>query len=147
QELLRLAGGLLTFSRSHTLADLPSYQHEQPEACFERPFEIVRALLDTVISARYFKIALTDVKPSIHLGRLDSQPIDEQSASHCGVSAARPASELVQSVPVRFTVAAPDEVAKCVLAAWPGVKLAPTARVPGAIPVRPGAQYFAIEAR
>src|SRR5690606_34052602 len=95
----------------------------------------------------YFKIALNEVKPSFHLGRLDSQRIDDQSAFYLGVSADMPASELVQSVPVRFKIGAPDDVDKCVLAALPGVKLAHTAQVPGAIPVRPGAQYFAIEAR
>ncbi|QOW19658.1 type VI secretion system baseplate subunit TssK [Lysobacter ciconiae] len=147
QELLRLAGGLLTFSRSHTLADLPNYQHAQPEAGFERLFEIIRALLDTVISARYFKIALSEVKPSFHLGRLDSQRIDGDSAFYLGVSADMPANELVQTVPVRFKVGAPDDVDKCVLSALPGVKLVHAAQVPGAIPVRTGAQYFAIEAR
>ncbi len=147
QELLRLAGGLLTFSRSYTLADLPSYQHAQPEAGFDRIFEIVRELLDTVISARYFKITLNEVKPSFHLGRLDSQRIDEKSAFYLSVSADMPGPELVQSVPVRFKVGAPDDVDKCVLSALPGVKLSHAAQVPAAIPVRPGAQYFAIEAR
>jgi len=58
-----------------------------------------------------------------------------------------PANELVQTVPVRFKVGAPDDVDKCVLSALPGVKLVHAAQVPGAIPVRTGAQYFAIEAR
>ncbi|MGY0557411.1 type VI secretion system baseplate subunit TssK [Lysobacter sp. A421] len=147
QELLRLAGGLLTFSRSFTLVDLPGYQHAQPEAGFERLFAIIRELLDTVISARYFSIALNEVKPSFHLGRLDSQRIDEQSAFYLGVGADLPGPELVQTVPVRFKIGAPDDVDKCVLSALPGVKLTHAAQVPAAIPVRPGSQYFAIEPR
>jgi type VI secretion system protein ImpJ len=147
QELLRLAGGLLTFSRRHPLDDLPGYQHAQPEAGFERLFAIIRELLDTVISARYFSIPLNEVKPSFHLGRLDSQRIDEQSAFYLGVSADLPGPELVQAVPVRFKVGAPDDVDKCVLSALPGVKLTHAAQVPAAIPVRPGSQYFAIEPR
>lgn len=147
QELLRLAGGLLTFSKSYSLADLPGYRHAQPEAGFDRLFEIIRELLDTVISARYFAIALSEVKPSFHLGRLDSQRIDEKSAFYLGVGADMPGQELVQTVPVRFKVGAPDDVEKCVLSALPGVKLTHAAQVPGAIPVRPGCQYFAIEPR
>ena len=147
QELLRLAGGLLTFSKSYSLADLPIYQHAQPEAGLNRLFDQIRELLDTVISARYFSIALTEVKPSFHLGRLDSQRIDEGSAFYLGVAADIPGPELVQSVPVRFKVGAPDDVEKCVLSALPGVKLTHAAQVPAAIPVRPGSHYFAVEAR
>ena len=147
QELLRLAGGLLTFSRSYTLADLPSYQHAQPEAGFERLFEIVRELLGTVISARYFSIALNEVKPSFHLGRLDSQKIDQDCAFYLSVGADVPGPELIQTVPVRFKVGAPDDVDKCVLSALPGVKLTHAAQVPAAIPVRSGCQYFALEPR
>ena len=147
QELLRLAGGLLTFSGNHTLSDLPSYQHAQPEAGFRRLFDIIRDLLGTVISERYFSIALNEVKPSFHLARLDSQRIDERSAFYLAVGADLPANELVQTVPVRFKVGAPDDVDKCVLSALPGVKLLHAAQVPAAIPVRPGSQYFAIESR
>jgi type VI secretion system protein ImpJ len=147
QELSRLAGGLMTFAKVYTLADLPVYQHGTPQAGFEQLFKIVRELLDTVISERYFSIALNEVKPSFHLGRIDSQRIDAKTSFYLGVSAAIAATELVQSVPVRFKVGAPDDVDKCVLSALPGVKLAHAAQVPAAIPVRPGRHYFALEAR
>src|SRR5690606_40528723 len=70
QELLRLAGGLLTFSKAYGLSDLPKYDHAAPETGFDRLFDIIRELLDTVISARYFQIALSEVKPSFHVGRI-----------------------------------------------------------------------------
>lgn len=147
QELLRLAGALLTFSASHSLADLPAYDHARPEDGFVPLFAIIRELIDTVISARYFQIALSEVKPSFHLGRLDSQRIDEGCALYLGVAANLPGPELVQTVPVRFKVGAPDDVDKCVLSALPGVKLVHAAQVPAAIPVRPGMHYFAVEPR
>ena len=147
QELARMAGALLTFSNAYQLNDLPRYQHDKPEASFRRLFEITRELLDTVISARYFQIALTEVKPSFHLGRLDSQRIDEGAAFYLGISADAQGTDLVQNVPVRFKVGAPDDVEKCVLSALPGVKLIHAAQVPAAIPVRPGSYYFQIDAR
>ncbi|WP_058834882.1 type VI secretion system baseplate subunit TssK [Luteimonas abyssi] len=147
QELLRLAGALLTFTKAYGLSDLPHYDHARPEDGFDRLFGIIRELLDTVISARYFQIALTEVKPSFHLGRIDSQRIDENCAFYLGVAADMPAQELVQTVPVRFKVGAPDDVEKCVLSALPGVKLTHAAQVPAAIPVRPGSYYFSVEAR
>lgn len=147
QELLRLAGGLLTFSRGHTLADLPPYRHQEPAAGFDPLLEIIRELLDTVISARYTRIPLEETKPSFHLGRLDAHGIDGKAALYLAVGADLPGTELVQSVPVRFKIGAPDDVEKCVLSALPGLKLTHAAQVPAAIPVRPGCQYFAIEPR
>lgn len=147
EELSRLAGGLMTFSKVYTLSDLPGYRHAAPQDGFETLFAMIRELLDTVISERYFAIALNEVKPSFHLGRLDSQRIDERAALYLSVNAGMSGPELVQTVPVRFKVGAPDDVDKCVLSALPGVKLSHMAQVPVAIPVRPGNQYFAIEPR
>lgn len=147
QELLRLAGSLLTFSRGYSLADLPAYRHEDPAAGFEPLLAIIRELLDTVISARYIRIPLEEAKPSFHLGRLDAHGVDDKAALYLAVGADMPGNELVQTVPVRFKVGAPDDVEKCVLSALPGLKLSHAAQVPAAIPVRPGCQYFAIEPR
>ena len=147
QELLRLAGSLLTFSPAHQLSDLPAYNHAEPGPGFDKLFKIIRELIDTVISARYFGISLTEVRPSYHLGRIDSQRIDEKSAFYLAVGAAMPAAELVSVVPVRFKIGAPDDVEKAVLSALPGVSLSHSPQVPAAIPVRPGSTYFAVEAR
>jgi type VI secretion system protein ImpJ len=147
QELLRLAGALMTFSKSYTLSDLPAYSHKNPEPAFTSIFEIIRELVDTVISARYFAIALNKTKPSFYLGRIDSQRIDEKCVFYLAVSADMPPQELVSAVPVRFKVGAPDDVDKMVLSALPGVKLTHAAQVPGAIPVRPNHYYFEVETR
>ncbi|PCE29567.1 type VI secretion system baseplate subunit TssK [Burkholderia ubonensis] len=147
QELLRLAGQLMTFSKGYTLADLPAYRHDDPGPGFARLDLILRELLDTVISTRYFAITLDEVRPSFHLGRLDSGKIDEKTAFYLAVSADLPSVELVEAVPARFKVGAPDDVDKLVLSAMPGVRLAYTPQVPPAIPVRPGACYFALDAR
>jgi type VI secretion system protein ImpJ len=63
------------------------------------------------------------------------------------VSADMPTAELVEAVPARFKVGAPDDVDKLVLSAMPGVRLVYTPQVPPAIPVRPGACYFSCESR
>ncbi|MFT4256661.1 MAG: type VI secretion system baseplate subunit TssK [Pseudoxanthomonas sp.] len=147
EELSRLAGSLMTFSKAYALADLPQYRHDAPQAGFEALFSMIRELLDTVISERYFAIALTEVKPSFHLGRIDSQRIDERAAFYLAVNANLSAPELIRTVPVKFKVGAPDDVDKCVLSALSGVKLSHVAQVPAAIPIRPGNAYFALEPR
>lgn len=147
QELLRLAGGLLTFSKQHALNDLPSYDHAAPGPCFTRIDIILRDLLDTVISTRYFSIALTQPKPAFHVGRLDSDKIADGTTFYLSISASHPQSELIESVPLRLKIGAPDDVEKLVLSAMSGVQLNHAAQVPAAIPVRPGATYFALDAR
>lgn len=147
ERLLELAGALMTFSKRFSLADLPPYSHEAPGPAFARLDDIIRELLETVISTRYFAIALEEVKPAFHHGRLDSQRITAETTLYLSVQAAMPPAELVQVVPLRFKVGAPDDVDKFVLSALSGVRLTHAPQVPAAIPVRPGCYYFAVEPR
>lgn len=147
EALLALAGAMMTYSKQYALIDLPAYQHEDPAQCFPVLDAIIRNLLDTVISTRYFSIALTEEKPSYHLGKLDSGKIDQRTTLYLAVGAALPALELVEVVPLRVKVGAPDDVEKCVLSAMPGVKLTHAPQVPAAIPVQPDTYYFALEGK
>jgi len=147
QQLLDVAGGLMTFSKNWQLSDLPAYQHGDPGPCFAKLHTIVRELLDTVISSKYFAIALSEVRPSYHIGALDSGKIDEKTTFYIAVSAAIPAVELVDVVPLRFKVGAPDDVEKFVLSALPGVRLQYAPQLPAAVPVRPETCYFVLEAK
>jgi type VI secretion system protein ImpJ len=147
EKLLELAGSLMTFSKTFTLADLPAYDHINPGPGFARLDQIVRELLETVISTRYFAINLHEGMPSFHQGRLDSEQITPSTQLYLGVSAAMAPAELVDVVPGRFKVGAPDDVDKLVLSAMPGVKLVHAPQVPAAVPVRPGSYYFSLEAR
>jgi type VI secretion system protein ImpJ len=137
----------MTFSKSWTLADLPTYQHADPAPCFAKLHQIIRELLDTVISSKYFAIALNETRRSYYLGALDSGKIDDKTAFYVAVSADMPALELVEAVPRRFKVGAPDDVEKCVLSALPGVRLQYSPQLPSAVPVRPDTTYFLLDAK
>jgi len=145
--LLELAGGLMTYSRSYRLEDLPGYQHADPGPQFARLDTIIRDLLDTVISSRYFAIVLHKERPSYYLGALDSGRIDAQTTLYLAVAADMPALKLVDTVPLQFKVGAPEDVDKFVLSALPGVKLVHAPQVPSAIPVRPDTYYFVLDGR
>ena len=147
EQLLGLAGQLMTFSKMHSLVDLPVYKHEDPSPAFTKLHNIIKDLLDTVISSRYFAVALSEIKPGYHSGRLDSGKIDEKTAFYLGVSADIPALELVDIVPLRVKIGAPDDVEKFVLSAMPGVRLVHQPQVPAALPVKPDTYYFSVEAK
>lgn len=146
-ELLTLAGGLMTYSRSYRLEDLPAYVHADPGPPFARLDGIIRDLLDTVISSRYFTIALNRERPSYYLGALDSGRINMQTTLYLAAAADMPALQLVDVVPLQFKVGAPEDVDKFVLSALPGVKLVHAPQVPAAVPVRPDTYYFILENR
>lgn len=147
EQLLATAGALMTFSKSWTLADLPPYRHADPGPAFAKVHQIIRELLDTVISSKYFAIVLNEVRPSYHHGMLDSGKIDDKTTFYIAVSADMPALELVDMVPLRFKVGAPDDVEKCVLSALPGVRLQYAPQLPAAVPVRPDTCYFALDTK
>ncbi|KRB66311.1 type VI secretion system baseplate subunit TssK [Noviherbaspirillum sp. Root189] len=147
QEMLRIAGQLLTFSKAHSLAGLPMYHHADPAPGFHRLEEIIRELLETVISSRYFVVPLSEVKPAFFLGRVDSDKVTSTASYFLSVSADMPPAELVEAVPQRVKIGAPDDVDKMVSSAMPGVRLMSAPQVPAPIPVRPGCYYFSIEPR
>ncbi|RJS91701.1 type VI secretion system baseplate subunit TssK [Salinisphaera sp. Q1T1-3] len=144
QRMLELAGALMTFSTRHSLADLPAYDHEEPGHVFDSLSRIVRDLLEAVISERYIRIPLQESRPSYHVGQLNSDRINERTEFYLAVGADLSPAELVEIVPLRFKVGAPDDVERCVLSALPGVKLIHTPQVPSAVPVRAGQSYFSL---
>jgi type VI secretion system protein ImpJ len=147
EALLILAGQMMTFSNAYTLADLPTYVHADPGPSFLKLDRIIRDLLETVISTRFVAIALAETKPSFHAGRLDSDKLTQNASFYLAVAADMPPAELVETVPMRIKLGAPDDVEKIVISALPGIRLTAAAQVPAAVPVRPGSYYFAVEPR
>jgi type VI secretion system protein ImpJ len=145
--LLSLAGGLMSFSRKFALSDLPAYEHADPGHSFGRLDALIRDLVDTVISSKYFTIALAkDIdQASCRQGKFDSTLVDMQTLLCLAVSADMPGLELVAGVPDWLKVGSPDDVERMVKSALPGVKLRHMPQVPAALPVRPNTFYFALD--
>ena len=147
EQLLHLAGGLMTYSRNYRLEELPAYKHDDPAPAFAQMDGMIRDLLDTVISSKYFAIALSNPRQSYYLGALDSGKITAQTVLYLAVAADLPALKLVETVPLQFKLGAPEDVDKLVLSALPGVKLVHAPQVPAALPVRPDTYYFVLDGR
>ncbi|TJZ63947.1 type VI secretion system baseplate subunit TssK [Chitiniphilus eburneus] len=145
--LAEFCGELLTFSSIYTLADLPPYRHDNLADTLPKLDEQIRELLDTVISARYTVIPLTQPKPSFYIGRLESDRLLDNVDFYLSVQSDMPAAQVIESVPFKFKVGAPDDVEKILNSALRGVSLSHAAQTPSAIPVRVGNHYFALEPR
>ncbi|HEX7649744.1 MAG TPA: type VI secretion system baseplate subunit TssK [Noviherbaspirillum sp.] len=143
--LAQLCGELMTFSTTATLADIPAYTHLDLATVFERLDTMIRELLDTVISSRYMIIPLANSRPSFFIGKLDSERLIENADFYLSVSGDMPIADMLESVPSRLKVGAPDDVEKILHSALPGVPLRHALQTPAAVPVRVGNHYFALE--
>lgn len=143
--LAQLCGELMTFSTTATLAHIPAYAHLDLAAVFEKLDCMIRELLDTVISSRYMIIPFASNRPSFFIGKLDSERLVENADFYLSVSGDLPVADLLESVPSRLKVGAPDDVEKILHSALPGVRLLHALQTPSAIPVRVGNHYFALE--
>ncbi|HJV01599.1 MAG TPA: type VI secretion system baseplate subunit TssK [Burkholderiaceae bacterium] len=147
EALLSLTGSLMTFSKAYKIAELPRYNHDAPGESFDGLCTIIRALLDTVISAKCFSIALEEHKTCFHTGKLDSGKLDQNTTLYLAVGASMPGVELVEVVPLRFKAGSPDDVDKGVMSALPGVKLTHAPQLPASVPVRPDTYYFTLDSK
>ena len=140
-------GELLTFSSIYSLADLPIYKHDALSDVLPRLDEQIRELLDTVISARYMVIPLSSPKPSFYIGRLESDRLLDGVDFYLSVQSDMPAAQIIETVPFKLKIGAPDDVEKILNSALRGVTLAHAQQTPSAIPVRVGNHYFSLEPR
>ena len=145
QELAQLAGELLTFSSSLGLSEIPTYRHDQLTEVFAKLDELIRELLGTVISNRYVVIPLDNTKPSFFVAQLESDRLLEGADFYLSVSTETPIAGLVETIPIKLKVGAPDDVERILNSALAGVRLNHAAQTPAAVPVRVGNHYFSFE--
>lgn len=143
--LAQLCGELMTFSSTLTLGDIPAYDHDNLTQVFGKIDSILRDLLETVISNRYAMIPLINTKPSFFVGRLESERLVENVDFYLSVSSELPATQVLDTVPLKLKIGSPDDVEKILNSALPGVRIAHAAQTPSAIPVRVGNHYFVLE--
>lgn len=143
--LAQLAGELLTFSSTLTLNEIPIYRHLDASQVFRKLDELIRTLLDTVISSRYMIIPLSNSKSSFYVGHLESDRLLEKTDFYLSVSSETAIPNLVETIPVKLKVGAPDDVERVLNSALGGIRLTYASQTPPAIPVRVGNHYFSLE--
>ena len=144
-ELLRLAGGLMTFSARHPDKGIPRYHHSDPGRSFMRIDELLRSLLETVISTRYCAIALNESKRGLYSGDLDKAAVPEGTALFLAVTAEQAQSVLIDTIPLQIKIGTPEDVEHLIVSATGGVSLVHATQLPPAVPLKPGACYFLLE--
>jgi type VI secretion system protein ImpJ len=146
EQLLMLAGALLTFSKKLGLSDLPVYDHANPAEGFVKLSQMIPELLDIILPDRFARIQLKRIKDSnLHQGHIDAAQVQPSSHLYLEVSASMPALELIDKVPKQFKLGMADDVHTAAACATPCIALTPASPTPQALPVRPGAVYFQVD--
>ncbi|MDD2109454.1 MULTISPECIES: type VI secretion system baseplate subunit TssK [Pseudomonas] len=147
QQLVKLAGGLLTFSLDHGIEDIPAYQHEDLEAVFPPLMRTLSTLLEASLPSRVLALVLEARSANRwQVSLSDPRLLEPEGADfYLSVRCRLPAVQVQSQFPRLCKIGSPDDVDHLVNAALDGVPLKPLGHVPAAIPLRLENQYFALD--
>lgn len=147
QQLIKLAGSLLTFSLEHDIDKIPAYRHDQLETVFPPLIGTISTLLEASLPSRVIALVLEETGANRWQVTLNDARLRESDGAdfYLSVRCRMPAAQLQSQFPRLCKVGAPDDVDHLVNAALDGVPLQPLSHVPAAIPLRLENQYFALD--
>jgi type VI secretion system protein ImpJ len=143
--MLELAGALTTFSATLNPRDLPPYDHAEPGPCFGRLDEIVRELLETVVSAQHASLPLRETEPSIHGTAIEDDRYLDAPQLLLAVRAEMKQDQLVRGAPRLLKVSSADGIGRLIRQAVGGVALQHVPTPPSAIPIKLNYHYFQLD--
>jgi type VI secretion system protein ImpJ len=142
--MLSLAGALTTFSLKIHPRDLPTYDHEDLQACFTDLDEKLRFLLETVVPSNFVSLPLKLVQPSIYATAISEDKYLRNTRMYLAVSAEMNEGDLIGKTPTLIKVCSATHIEHLVRQALPGMQLTHVARPPSSIPVKLNYQYFSL---
>ncbi|WP_226503037.1 type VI secretion system baseplate subunit TssK [Pseudomonas sp. MWU16-30317] len=147
QQLIKLAGSLLTFSLEHDIDKIPAYRHDQLETVFPPLIGTISTLLEASLPSRVIALVLEEIGANRWQVTLHDARLREPDGAdfYLSVRCRMPAAQLQSQFPRLCKVGSPDDVDHLVNAALDGVPLQPLSHVPAAIPLRLENQYFALD--
>lgn len=145
-ELSRLAGALCTFSLSSHPRDLPLYDHDNLDRCFNALDRHIRAHLDLVLPTNSVTVPLQQTDGYLYTGKITDRRCFEPSTHwFLGVRSSASAAELTSRVPKLVKLCSAKHIARLVKEAYPGMALEHVATPPSELPARIGTHYFTVK--
>jgi type VI secretion system protein ImpJ len=138
-ELVRLAGGLATFSPEFSFNEL-AYKHEKQTMVFGRLESELRQLLDTVIPQRSKVIVLRQVSESMFAGPIEDD-VDLAAEFYLAVRSDVGEDKLINELPIKAKISTEDRLPQLIAAAVRGIPIRHVPNPPTEI-FEPGWTYF-----
>lgn len=145
RELARLAGALCTFSLESHPRDLPLYDHDRLEDCFDALERHVRQHLELLLPTRCVRIALQRGNEFYFTGTVQDRRCFGRAHWFLGVRSGAGPGEVVGRVPKLVKLCSAEHIAKLVERAHAGLPLTHVPVPPPELSPRVATQYFAIE--
>lgn len=142
--LLKLGGALCTFNLRKDAADLPLYDHLEPERCFPVLDAHIREALETILPSSAQQIPLRVYAPYLYEGTVSDDRCLAKARWILGVRAQTAESVIITRVPQLVKVCSRDFIERLVQGAHPGLELRHMPIPPAEIQTRTEMQYFAI---
>ncbi|MBC7925467.1 MAG: type VI secretion system baseplate subunit TssK [Bryobacteraceae bacterium] len=143
-ELCRLAGALCTFSLNSHPRELPLYNHEELDICFEALFAHIRKNLEVVIPTNCVLIPLEKTSDFFWAGTVPDSRYLTRSRWVLGIQSNLGEADLIVKTPGLVKVCSSKFVAELVKRAMAGLTLTHLTMPPPAVPAKVEAQYFGI---
>jgi type VI secretion system protein ImpJ len=144
-QLVQLAGALCTFSLTSHPRDLPTYDHDAPEQCFNTLERHIRQHLDVIFPAAAISLVLRPAEESFYTAGVgDARCFDPTASWFLGVRSSAPAGDVIARTGRLVKVCSAKFIARLVREAYPGLSMDHVPVPPPELSPRIGTHYFAI---
>jgi len=143
-ELSRFAGELMTFATDSDPADLPAFNHSDPQAALGKLLPEIRRLLGVVIQEAFVTIPLRARQDNSWIGELRDDKLLRCTQYVLAIEAEGDQQQIANEVPELAKIANWKRIPAVVKNNTLGVPLRATHRPPSEIPIRPKQVYFMI---
>jgi len=143
--LSQLAGALCTFSLTSTPRDLPAYDHDEPEPCFDALERHIRTHLDVIFPVAPISLPIRALEPSFYAATVgDARCFGPRAHWFLGLRSSASAADVITRVPRLVKICSTKFIARLVKEAYPGLAIEYVAAPPPDIAPRLGTHYFTI---
>jgi type VI secretion system protein ImpJ len=143
--LTQLFGQLTTFSHSISAKDIPPYKHENLRETFKELEEKLNGLTEIVSSTKFVPIPLNKVRELLYAGQIIDENIVDKANLFLAIGGNIPAEEILAKIPRMIKISSRDNIDLILSANMQGLIVSHEQRVPSAIPVKMGTQYFSLK--
>jgi type VI secretion system protein ImpJ len=143
--LSQLAGALCTFSLTSSPRDLPAYDHDEPETCFDALERHIRTHLDVIFPVAAISLPIRALEPSFYAATVgDARCFGPRAHWFLGLRSSAPAADVIARVPRLVKICSTKFIARLVKEAYPGLAIEYVAAPPPDISPRLGTHYFTL---
>ena len=145
EQWLKLYGDLSTFKKDKMSLDLPIYNHDQLNDCFESLMQHLRDVLSIVLEQKSILIPLELRDEATRVAITPDTTLLNSCNFVLAINASMPSEVLRQRLPATIKISSVEKIKELVANHLPGIKVHALATAPRELPYHAGFSYFEID--